>query len=112
VIDRESGELRLARRREPLAEVTDDDDPELDAPENAAWTTRVAFMESVVLESFELDGEVVEPGGDVKTQVAFLANGEADDSRLIFRKDDERIAVRVDPYLGIARITDPAEDEK
>lgn len=110
VIDREAGELRLARHREPLAEVTDEDDPELDAPEDAPWATRFPFLEAVEVESFELGGELVEEGGEVKSRLAFRANGEADDGRVIFAKADERIAVRVDPYLGIARIEAADED--
>jgi type II secretion system protein H len=102
VVDRQAAQLRLARRREPLAEPTDEDDPELDAPEGALWTSAVPFEEAVQVESFERDGAATE--SDETPQIAFRASGEADDGRLVFAKDGERLAVRVDPYLGIARI--------
>jgi type II secretion system protein H len=107
VVDREKRELSLARRRDPLAEATNEDDPELDAPEDAAWRSPISFEEGVALESFEQDGELVETEGAL--HVAFFPVGEADDVRLLFQSGDDRLQVRVDPALGLARVEEVDE---
>jgi prepilin-type N-terminal cleavage/methylation domain-containing protein len=97
IIDPEQGEARLARRRDPLAEATDEDDPEREPADAAAsWSRGVAFEDGVTL---------VEPlpsSLDGALSIAFRPHGDADAAHVVFASADgaDRIAVVVDAAQG------------
>ena len=114
VIDSEKRELRLARRRDPLAEPTDDEDPELDVPATQQrWARPATFFNDVELEQVTLgEEEEVELGGE-PIKIAFEPSGQADEARLVFLgPKGERRVVEVDPILGVARIVPFEEGEE
>ena len=104
LVDVEQRELFLARRRDPLAEPTSEDDPELDVPEDGPrWAEPVAFQEDVVLEAAEVSEEATEEGAAV--WVEFRPQGDADAAVLVFATSGGvQLSVVVDPNLGLARI--------
>ena len=103
--------MRLARQRDPLAEPLDEENPELDVPaQPVGWAEPFPFYAEVQLQRIEL-GDTLEPEeGSLEEplQLAFRPNGEATAARLIFALPDGSDAVRVtvDPFLGVARISD------
>lgn len=97
IIDPEQGEARLARRRDPLAEATDEDDPEREPADAAAsWSRGVAFEDDVTLVEplpSSLEGPLA---------IAFRPHGDADAAHVVFATADgtDRIAVVVDAAQG------------
>ncbi len=104
VVDPVAAELRLARRRDPLAEPTDPDDPERELPgEDQSWSRPLPFEDGVeVAEAQVLDLELAI--GDLVT-ITFRPTGEADAAHVVFEgKDGDRAHVSVEPVLGRATI--------
>lgn len=113
VIDSEKNEVRLARSRDPLAEPTDEDDPELDVPATQPrWAQPARFFEDVQLEQATLGEEEVDLSGD-PIKIAFAPSGEAEDIRLVFLGPaGERRVVTIDAVLGVARIVPVGEEDE
>lgn len=89
MIDAERGEARLLRRRDPLAEPADPEDPEREGADLAAsWCRPVPFEEGVRL----VEGP---------TTVTFRPHGEADAATLVLEgARGDRVAVVIDPTVG------------
>ena len=104
VIDPVDKELRLRRRRDPLAESDDPEDPELESVIDAFWATPVKFRDDVTLVQAEQGEEALDVTANV--QVEFRQDGSAEETRLLFQGKDPRdqLVVSVDPHLGVARI--------
>lgn len=104
VIDPVAAEMHLARRRDPLAEATDPDDPEREpADETQAWSRPVPFEDGVEVAEADLLGEPLAVGDLVV--IAFRPTGEADAAHVVFEnKDGDRAHVSVEPVLGRATV--------
>jgi type II secretion system protein H len=89
MIDVTKHEARLSRRRDPLAEPADPEDPEREAADlEASWSRAVPFEEGVHL----VEGPQV---------VTFRPSGEADAATLAFEGPrGDRVSVVVDPTVG------------
>lgn len=101
IVDHEKGEVRLARRRDPLAEAQDEDDPEREPADAAtSWSRAVAFEEGVTLaEPADLEAPLA---------IAFRPHGDADAAHVVFQGADgvDRVAVTVDPAQARCTIDD------
>jgi prepilin-type N-terminal cleavage/methylation domain-containing protein len=95
IIDPETSSVCLARRRDPLAEAADEEDPEREpADATQSWSRALAFEEGVTL---------VEPSAlEAPLAIAFRPHGDADATHVVFAGPDgiDRVAVIVDPAQG------------
>lgn len=95
IIDAETSTVTLGRRRDPLAEATDEEDPEREpADATQSWSRALAFEEGVTLvEPAELEAPLA---------IAFRPHGDADAAHVVFAGPDgiDRVAVIVDPAQG------------
>lgn len=94
-------ELALERARDPLLAPDDPDFPEREAPrEDESWSRPFVCAEEVVLIAAEHEGLLVE----TPLLIAFRPDGESDQAWLVWQAGDDRLALRIDPRLGRARI--------
>jgi prepilin-type N-terminal cleavage/methylation domain-containing protein len=122
VVDVEGGALRLARQRDPLAAPTDDERPELEAPQGdedgevgpPRWARAVALGEEVTVAGAER-GDLLEPEevdlGEGALEVPFHANGASETTRIVFAtlQGADALTLEVDGPLGLARLRSPEE---
>lgn len=117
VVDGTARTIAVARQRDPLAAPQEDGDPELEATDAAnGWSRPIAFEADVTLAELELA-----PAGSTtraphepaeRHLISFGPNGDATAARLVFQgKRGDRIAVEVDPTLGVARSLELVEGE-
>lgn len=117
VVDGTARTIAVARQRDPLAAPQDDGDPELEAVDEAnGWSRPIPFEADVTLAELELA-----PAGSTtraphepaeRHQISFGPNGDATAALLVFQgKRGDRIAVEVDPTLGVARSLELVEAE-
>jgi prepilin-type N-terminal cleavage/methylation domain-containing protein len=104
VVDPETKEMRLRRRRDPMAEPDSKDEPELEAQVDAFWAAPVKFRDDVKLLEGELNDEALYVAASI--QIEFFQDGSADRARLLFqgKAPSDQLVVAVDPNLGVARI--------
>src|SRR5690606_13330955 len=98
------GHVRLSRRRDPLAEASDPDDPEREPMDDAqSWSRPLAFEDGVTVA--EASVQDVELAPDEPFAITFRPTGEADAAHVVFENGDgDRAHVRVEPVLGRATI--------
>lgn len=106
VIDPVAAEVRLSRRRDPLAEATDPDDPEREPADAArSWSRPVPFEDGVELAEADLLEEPLAVGDPLT--IVFRPTGEADAARLVFEgREGDRAHVTIEPALGRATIVE------
>ena len=111
VIDPVGRELRLARRRDPLAAPSDPDDPEREPVADPApdWARPVPFGDDVHLERALLDAGLLteeELPLSEPLEVPFLPGGQSQELTFVFRLEgqEEQRAVQVLGPTGLARV--------
>lgn len=106
VIDPAAGQVRLARRRDPLAEAADPEDPERERLDSAqSWSRPVPFERGVMVAEAQVQGVtllLVDPFA-----ITFRPTGEADAALVVFESaEGDRVGVSVEPVLGRATIVE------
>lgn len=94
-------ELALERARDPLLAPDDEEDPEREAPrEDEGWSRPYVCEEGVTLVEAWQEGLAVA----TPLTIEFRPDGEADEAWLVWQAGEDRLALRLEPRLGRARI--------
>lgn len=105
--DPETRELRLLRRRDPLAAPTDEEFPERELPrEDERWSRPVLLNDGVEVIEAEVEGlewDLITP-----LEYAFRPGGDADAGWLTFAHGEDQLTLVIDGPLALARIADIA----
>lgn len=112
IVDETLGEMRLVRRRDPLAPALDEEDPEREVVVDASWARPVPFEEDVRVVEATVDGEATGGAAGLETAIAFAPDGSAVPATLVLEGPGaDRLVVVVDGPIGLARI-EPVEDDE